>query len=104
MFIAASAYIPPNTCQGVRSRHKTELLSEFRHFFPPKGFSEDVGELLMSRNLFQPDLLVVQQFIDDVKFSVNMSMGFTSATVLADMDRCFIVREYQRRSDRDELG
>jgi hypothetical protein len=91
MFIAASAYIPPNTCQGVRSRHKTELLSELRHFFPPKGFSEDVGKLLMSRNPFQPDLLVVQQFIYDVEFLVNVSIGFTSATVLAEMNHCFIV-------------
>jgi hypothetical protein len=93
MILAASAYIPPYTCQGVRQGLQARLRQEFGDLPPTKGFDEDVGQLTIGGNPFKSNFLEKQEFIDDMKLAINVPMFFLSAAITADVNRRFVVAE-----------
>ena len=103
MFLAASAYFPPVTCQSDGLQTQSCQRQELRDLPPSKGLGEDVGQLSVGRDPFEADFLRVQEFIDHMKFTVDMLMFFSGSAIGADLNSSFVVAQQKRRREIDEL-
>ena len=81
MFIAASAYQPPSTFQSVRLGLHACLFQEILQLPPTKRFGEYIGQLRVRPNPLDDNLVEVQDFVDDVKLPLKMTMIISGCTV-----------------------
>ena len=86
MILAASAYIPPNTCQGVRRSLQARLRQKLGNLFPTKCLGENIGHLTISGNPLKANLLEEKKLVDDMKLAVNMPVFLPGAAVTADIE------------------
>jgi hypothetical protein len=103
MIITASAYFPPYTRQHVRQSPQARLIQELGDFPPTQRLGEDVGQLVVGGNPFESNFLLKQEFIDDVEFSVDVTVFFPSGAVAADSDSRFVVGEDEGRLNNEKL-
>ena len=103
MIIAASAYFPPNTCQGVRWCLQTHLIQEARNRPPSECFVEDIGQLVGGWDPFKLYLLLIEQLVDDMEFSIHMAMLLAGGTIGANGNSRLVVTANQRGLDQQEF-
>jgi hypothetical protein len=103
MFVAASAYCPPYTCQHLRRGFQTRLLKEFQHFSPSQSLGEDISHLILGREPFENHFLEEKKFIDAMKFLVNVLVLLASPAVRTNVDGGFVIGEDQRRREVKEF-
>jgi hypothetical protein len=103
MIIAASAYFPPITCQGVGHGTKPCPIQEERDKMPAQLLGEDVGELVQCLDPFEVYLLLIKELVDGVKFAIDVAMLLACCAVGADVNHSFVVAQDEWRQDGEEI-
>lgn len=93
MFLAASAYHPPSTCQSVGRSIHARLCQEILQFLPAQGFGQNIHQLFVRPNPFDDNLVEVKKLVDGVELPFNMAVIFSSSTIGTDGRNWFVVRK-----------